>query len=103
MDPLKLRAENNVKALPENEEKHVRWLFEQPLDEMLHHISAMTPTTGGPPNPRQVKMLECCYDLERVGRDRTTVLRRIKNALSKHSEAARRQEARRLLNSRQRT
>lgn len=88
-DFLKLRAENNIKALPENEERHVRWLFEQPLHELLHHISAMTPTTGGPPNPRQVKMLECCFDYERVNKDRNTVLLRIKNALGMHFAADR--------------
>lgn len=86
-DLLQLRAENNIKALPENEERHVRWLFEQPLHELIHHISAMTPTTGGPPNPRQVKMLEVCWDYERANRDRNTVLKRIKNALQKHTKA----------------
>ncbi len=81
---LQLRAENNILALDESDQDHIRYVTSLNPTEYCHAVACMTPVTGCPSSKRGVRLLEVLHDHEKANKYRKKVLGGIEAAFRKH-------------------
>lgn len=79
-EAAKLRAENNLKALPEQLQKRVQWIINAGMDDAQSTVRIMTGTAD------DLRVLEVALDLEKAGMDRKTRLDLIKRTSAKFTK-----------------